>query len=165
MTGTARLFGTDAVAMAHRSIAELLVERRRSVARLTPREAWLAICELDGVLIDLRDDAQRAREGEIPGAFLVARNVFEWRFACSEGGRDPRLPERDGFPIVLCGQGFQSSLAAAALVELGFTRAADVVDGFTGWREAGLPVVPYGTVPVIRAVAGGPDDPTPGAYG
>ena len=150
--------------MAPRSIAELLAERRRAVARLTPAEAWDAISERDGVLVDLRDDAQRSREGEIPGAFIVARNVLEWRFACHEGGRDPRLPDHDGFPIVLCGQGFQSSLAAATLAELGFTRAADVIGGFAGWREAGLPVTPYGMAPVVRATAGGPDDPTPGTY-
>ena len=150
--------------MASRSIAELLAERRRAVARLTPAEAWDAISERDGVLVDLRDDAQRSREGEIPGAFIVARNVLEWRFACDEGGRDPRLPDHDGFPIVLCGQGFQSSLAAATLAELGFTRAADVIGGYAAWEADGLPTAPFGTAGTVRAIAGGPDDPTPGTY-
>ncbi len=150
--------------MAPRSIAELLAERRRAVVRLTPREAWDAICERDGVLVDVRDDLQRRREGEVPGAFIVARNVLEWRFACDEGGRDPRLPERDGFPILLCGQGFQSSLAAATLGELGFARAADVIGGYAAWEADGLPTAPFGTAGTIRAIAGGPDDPTPGTY-
>ena len=150
--------------MPSRPIADLLAERRRTIARLTPREAWEAVSEGDGVLVDVRDDAQRGREGEIPGAFVVTRNVLEWRFACEEGGRDPRLPARDGFPIVLCGQGFQSSLAAALLAELGFSRAADVIGGFAAWVADGLPVAPYGMASVIRAVAGGPDDPTPGTY-
>ncbi len=150
--------------MAPRSIAELLAERRRAVARLTPREAWGAICERDGVLVDVRDDLQRRRDGEVPGAFIVARNVLEWRFACDEGGRDPRLPERDGFPILLCGQGFQSSLAAATLGELGFARAADVIGGYAAWEADGLPTAPFGTAGTIRVIAGGPDDPTPGTY-
>jgi len=150
--------------MAPRSIAELLAERRRLVARLTPGEAWDAICERDGVLVDVRDDAQRSREGEIPGAFVVPRNVLEWRFACEQGGRDPRLPSREGLPIVLCGQGFQSSLVAATLVDLGFVRAADVIGGFAAWLAADLPTSPYGSGRAVRAIAGGPDDPTPGTY-
>ena len=82
----------------------------------------------------------------------------------AEGARDPRLPDRDGLPIVLCGQGFQSSLAARELQQLGFARATDVIGGFAGWAEAGLPVVPYGTGAAMHAIAGGPGSPHPGAY-
>ena len=85
------------------------------------------------------------------------------RFADDQGARDPRLPERDGRPVVICGQEFQSSLVAHALQQLGFARATDVIGGFDAWQAAGLPVASAGTA-VTRAVAGGPDDPMPGTY-
>jgi rhodanese-related sulfurtransferase len=146
-----------------RTAAELLEEARRGLQRLTPAQASEAM-RAGAVLVDIRDDTQRAREGEIAGSWIVPRNVLEWRFACAEGARDPRLPDRDGLPIVLCGQGFQSSLVARELQQLGFTRATDVIGGFAGWVEAGLAVEPYGTRDVTRAIAGGPDDPLPGTY-
>ena len=146
-----------------RSAAELLAEARSGLQRLTPAEAEQAV-RAGACLVDIRDDAQRAREGEIAGSWIVPRNVLEWRFADADGARDPRLPERDGLPIVLCGQGFQSSLVAHALQQLGFTRATDVIGGFAGWVAAGLPTVPYGAGGAERVIAGGPDDPHPGAY-
>jgi rhodanese-related sulfurtransferase len=146
-----------------RTAAELLAEARAGLRRLTPEQAAEAM-RAGGVLVDVRDDAQRAREGEIAGSWIVPRNVLEWRFADGEGARDPRLPERDGLPIVLCGQGFQSSLVAHGLQRLGFARATDVIGGFAGWVEAGLPVAAYGEAAVERAIAGGPDDPLPGTY-
>jgi rhodanese-related sulfurtransferase len=146
-----------------RSAAELLAEARGGLQRLTPEQASEAM-RAGAALIDIRDDAQRSREGEIAGAWIVPRNVLEWRFADSEGARDPRLPDREGVPIVLCGQGFQSSLVARTLQQLGFARATDVIGGFAGWVEAGLPVVAYGSGAVTRAVAGGPGAPRPGSY-
>jgi len=146
-----------------RTAAQLLAEARSGLRRLTPAQALEAMTA-GAALVDIRDDAQRAREGEIEGAWIVPRNVLEWRFADAEGARDPRLPERDGLPIVLCGQGFQSSLVAHELQQLGFARATDVIGGFAAWVEAGLPVVPYGTGDVMRAIAGGPGSPHPGTY-
>jgi rhodanese-related sulfurtransferase len=146
-----------------RSAAALLAQARGRLQRLTPAQASEAM-RAGAVLVDIRDDAQRAREGEIAGSWIVPRNVLEWRFACTQGGRDPRLPDRGGLPIVLCGQGFQSSLVAWELQQLGFTRATDVIGGFSGWVEAGLAVEPYGGTAVTRAIAGGPDDPLPGTY-
>jgi len=146
-----------------RTAAELLAEARSGLLRLTPAQAREAI-SAGAALVDIRDDAQRAREGEIAGAWIVPRNVLEWRFADAEGARDPRLPDRDGLPILLCGQGFQSSLAARELQQLGFARATDVIGGFAGWAEAGLPIVPYGTGAAMHAIAGGPGSPHPGAY-
>ena len=89
--------------------------------------------------MDIRSAAQRADDGEVPGAVVVERTVLEWRFdpACpfklSEAtGCDLRL-------IVLCAQGFSSSLAAASLQEIGLSRATDVIGGFEAWKAAGLP--------------------------
>jgi rhodanese-related sulfurtransferase len=146
-----------------RSADALLAQARGRLQRLTPAQASEAM-RAGAVLVDIRDDAQRAREGEIAGSWIVPRNVLEWRFACAEGARDPRLPDREGLPIVLCGQGFQSSLVAHELQQLGFKRATDVIGGFAGWVEAGLAVEPYGSAGVTRAIAGGPDDPLPGTY-
>ena len=90
--------------------------------------------------MDIRPAAQRAEEGEVPGALVVERNVLEWRF---DPASDARLPVASGYDvevIVLCSEGYTSSLAAASLHELGLSRATDVIGGFRAWRAAGLPV-------------------------
>jgi rhodanese-related sulfurtransferase len=119
-----------------------LLERARTrLDRISPRAAyqeWLGGAEL----VDIRPAAQRAFEGEVPGALLVERNVLEWRF---DPGSPARLPEATGHDVrvmVLCSEGYTSSLAAAALQELGLFRATDVVGGFHAWRTAGLPASP-----------------------
>ncbi|MCP9964802.1 hypothetical protein LUX57_06345 [Actinomadura madurae] len=78
-------------------------------------------------------------EGEVPGALIVERNVLEWRFDPSSAARLPEATGHDLRVIVLCSEGYTSSLAAAALHDLGLTRATDVVGGFKAWRAAGLP--------------------------
>ena len=122
-----------------RGIDEILAERRRLLRRLTPAEAYDRF--RDGALIvDIRPAAQRAAEGEVPGALIVERNVLEWRF---DPGCEFRLPQATGYDIeviVLCSEGYTSSLAAASLHELGLSRATDIIGGFHAWREAGLPV-------------------------
>jgi rhodanese-related sulfurtransferase len=116
-----------------------LLERARSVLdRLDPRAAYRAW--LDGAeLVDIRPAAQRAYEGEVPGALLVERNVLEWRFDPASPARLPEATGHDVAVIVLCSEGYTSSLAAAALKQLGLFRATDVVGGFLAWRAAGLP--------------------------
>jgi rhodanese-related sulfurtransferase len=92
-----------------------------------------------GLLVDIRPAAQRAREGEVPGALIVERNVLEWRF---DPLSDARLPQATGYDvdvIVLCSEGYTSSLAADALRSLGLHRATDVIGGFLAWERAGLP--------------------------
>ena len=121
-----------------RSIGELLAEARSRLTRVTPAEAAERVAA-GAVLIDIRPAAQRAREGEVPGALVVERNVLEWRF---DPLSDARLPEATGYDvdvIVLCSEGYTSSLAADALRALGLTRATDVVGGFWAWKAAGLP--------------------------
>jgi rhodanese-related sulfurtransferase len=119
-------------------IDALLAAARARLHRLDPHDAYVAT-ERGAVLIDIRPAAQRAEYGEIPTALIIERNVLEWRL-------DPRSDARLGFAtrydlqvIVLCQEGYTSSLAAAALHDLGLTRATDVVGGFAAWQAAGLP--------------------------
>ena len=121
-----------------RSIDELLADARSRIVRVTPAEAARRISG-GAVLVDIRPAAQRAREGEVPGALTVERNVLEWRF---DPASDARLPEATGYDvdvIILCSEGYTSSLAADALRSLGLHRATDVVGGFAAWAAAGLP--------------------------
>ena len=92
------------------------------------------------MLVDIRPAAQRAAEGEIPGALIVERNVLEWRF---DPASDARLPQAsyDLRVVVVCSEGYTSSLAAAALQDLGVRHATDLDGGFLAWQAAGLPVV------------------------
>jgi rhodanese-related sulfurtransferase len=91
-------------------------------------------------LIDIRGDSQIARDGTIPGALVIARNVLEWRLDPGSQHRHSQAPGLGDRVILLCDEGYQSSLAAATLQELGFACATDVDGGFQAWREAGLPV-------------------------
>jgi rhodanese-related sulfurtransferase len=121
-------------------VDRLLAAARSRYRRVTAAEAHAEAAE-GAVLVDTRNAGQRAADGLIPGALVVERNHLEWRFD-PEG--DARLPEATGFDvrvIVLCDEGYASSLAAASLLDLGLSRATDVVGGFQAWRAAGLPVV------------------------
>jgi rhodanese-related sulfurtransferase len=123
-----------------RTVDDLLAEARSRITRLTPVEAD-ARRTAGAVLVDIRPAAQRALEGWVPGALVVERNVLEWRF---DPASDSRLPEATGYDVdvvVLCSEGYTSSLAADALRSLGLTRASDVVGGFSAWVAAGLPAV------------------------
>lgn len=121
-----------------RSIDQLLAEARSRLRRLSPREARDAVSG-GAVLVDIRPGWQRAEEGEVPGALLVERNHLEWRF---DPECEARLPQATGFDvqvIVLCSEGYTSSLAADALRSLGLHRATDVIGGFHAWAADGLP--------------------------
>ena len=121
-----------------RTIAEVLEAARRRLVRLTPDEAQRA-STAGAVVVDIRPAAQRAAEGELPGALVVERNVLEWRF---DPASDARLEvaDHDLAVIVLCQEGYTSSLAAAALQELGVWRATDVIGGYAAWRQADVPL-------------------------
>ena len=121
-----------------RRIEDILTDARSRLVRLTPVEALAA--QRDGaVLIDIRPQLNRETEGEVPGAVVVERNVLEWRL---DPAGDARLPvaSYDLHVVVVCNEGYTSSLAAVALHELGVTRATDVVGGYRAWRAAGLPI-------------------------
>jgi rhodanese-related sulfurtransferase len=120
-----------------RGIDQILDEARARLRRLTPGEAHRVV-EDGGVLVDIRPAAQRAAEGEVPGALVIERNVLEWRF---DPRSDARLPQAsyDLRVVVMCCEGYTSSLAAAALQDLGLHGATDLAGGFKAWQEAGLP--------------------------
>jgi rhodanese-related sulfurtransferase len=123
-----------------RTIDQVLADARERLDRLTPRRAAQAAAA-GAVLVDIRPAAQRAAEGEIPGALIVERNVLEWRFDPASAARLPQAGY-DLRVIVVCSEGFTSSLAAAALQDLGVRDATDLDGGFVAWKAAGLPVVP-----------------------
>ena len=120
-------------------IAEILANARARLSRVDPYETSQALAR-GAVLIDIRPAAQRAEFGEIPGAIVIERNVLEWRL---DPRSDARLPWADRYDlevILTCQEGYTSSLAAAALQDLGLHRATDLAGGFAAWRDAGLPV-------------------------
>ena len=120
------------------TVTDLLRRARATVYRLEPHQAFAALRE-GAVLVDIRPALQRAAEGEVPHALHVERSELEWRF---DPASDNRLPQAayDLQPVALSSRGNSSSLAAAALQQLGIVGATDVVGGFHGWRSAGLPV-------------------------
>lgn len=117
---------------------ELLAAAREGLPRLDPEDAAEAF-ERGAVLVDIREDGQRVRDGVIPGALRIPRNVLEWRLDPRGEHRIDELT-RPGVEVILfCNHGYQSSLAAANVRRMG-VECADVIGGFEAWREAGLPV-------------------------
>jgi len=121
-------------------VEKLLEEARARLARVDPAGAR----EDGAVLVDIRAESQRERDGVVPGSVFIARNVLEWRCDPNGSHRDERVAEPAHPLIVMCDAGYQSSLAAATLQELGHERATDLDGGFQAWRAAGLPVEPLG---------------------
>ena len=127
--------------MTRRTVAELLEEARAGLERVGPQEAARAVAEHGALLLDVRSELQRERDGTIPGALFHPRNVVEWRADPASGHHDPALSgDLERQVIVVCDEGYQSSLVAATLQQLGFARATDLDGGFVAWRAAGLPV-------------------------
>jgi len=124
------------------TIDQLLAASRARLVRLSPHEAHHAATEEDAILVDIRPEAQRATEGTIPGAFIVERNVLEWRLDPTSSARLPLTTSHDLQIIVFCSEGYTSSLAAAALHDVGRWRATDIIGGFQAWQAAGLPSIP-----------------------
>jgi rhodanese-related sulfurtransferase len=126
------------------SIEQVLSAARARLRRLSPDEAYDAVAKTEAILVDIRPESQRVIEGSIAGALVVERNVLEWRFDPASSTRLPVATDHNLQVIVFCSEGYTSSLAAAALKELGLWRATDVVGGFQAWRATGLPIVPHG---------------------
>ena len=120
-------------------IDQVLDDARRRLQRLTPQQA--ATEHVHGaLLVDTRTSEQRIRDGEIPGALVIDRTVFEWRLDPTSPSHIPEATDHEIRVIVVCAQGFSSSLAAASLQDLGLVNATDVIGGFEAWKAAGLPV-------------------------
>ena len=118
---------------------ELLAEARLDLDRLEPAEAASAI-SAGAVLVVIRSELQRERDGIVPGSIFFPRNVLEWRCDPQSDWRDFRASDPKRLLIVMCDEGFHSSLAAANLKRLGLEHATDLAGGFQAWRAAGLPV-------------------------
>jgi rhodanese-related sulfurtransferase len=135
------------------SIDEKLAQTRTSLVRLGPLAAASAVAD-GAVLVDIRPIEQRIEEGEVPGAVIIARNVLEWRLDPRSDARIPALAKSGAHVIVMCSEGYASSLAAASLRSIGIRRATDLDGGFKAWLNAGLP-----TAPVRRERSGTSDSP------
>jgi rhodanese-related sulfurtransferase len=121
------------------TIDEALQNARRRLQRVSPEQA-AAERGRGALLIDTRTHEQRTRDGEIPGALVIDRTVLEWRLDPTSPSRIAEATNHDVRVIVICAQGYSSSLAAASLQELGLVNATDVIGGFEAWKAAGLPV-------------------------
>jgi rhodanese-related sulfurtransferase len=120
------------------TVDELLAEARAQIDRVDPATA--ADWQRDGaLLVDIRPQVNRDAEGEIPGSVPVERIVFEWRLDPQGEHRIPGFTA-DTPVVVLCNEGYASSLAAVSLQQLGLHRATDLVGGFQAWKAAGFPV-------------------------
>lgn len=121
-------------------IDRLLKEARAGLRRLLPAEAWEAAGR-GALIVDTRPEFQRRAAGEVPGAVVVERNHLEWRLDPTCEARIPEATSHEIRWIVICAEGYSSSLAAAVLRQLGLLNATDVIGGFDAWVEAGLPVL------------------------
>jgi rhodanese-related sulfurtransferase len=117
-----------------RSADDLLAEARGRIGRVEPEE--LDRLQGEGALVvDIRPAAQRAAEGELGFGLIVERNVLEWRFDLTGSHTLPEVTGYDQAVVVVCSEGYASSLAADSLRQLGFARAADLAGGYQAWRS------------------------------
>ena len=122
-----------------RTVDELLERVRARIDRVQPAEAARRLAA-GALLVDTRPVEQRERDGEVLGAVVVDRNVLEWRLDPASPYRIPEVTGYDLDVVVLCNQGYSSSLVADTLRSLGLHRAVDVIGGFEAWAADGLPV-------------------------
>jgi rhodanese-related sulfurtransferase len=121
-----------------RTVDELVEAARTSLERVTPEEARDAAAN-GALLVDTRPSEQRTRDGLVPGAIVIDRNVLEWRLDPAGSHRIPQITSHDQHVIVFCNEGYSSSLAAASLQQLGLRNATDLIGGVQAWKAAGLP--------------------------
>lgn len=143
-TSDVRTNGHAHPAPARLTIDGLLAEARRSLARLTGAEALRAVQDRAAILVDTRSEDQRAAQGYVCASRHIPLSVLEWRLDPASGYADEDVT-LDTWVILICREGYSSSLAAARLKAMGFARATDVIDGVDGWIAAGLPLSPTPT--------------------
>lgn len=130
-----------AIVATPRTLDQLLDAARARITRLDPAAAFRAAGH-GALLIDIRADVERDRDGIVPGSLHVPRTVLEWRLEPRGAWRNPHVGGLDQHVLLLCDHGCSSIFAAAVLVDLGYARAGDVVGGFAAWAAAGLPTAP-----------------------
>ena len=140
-TASAAELTTDVLPAGAPGIDELLAEARGGLERLRPETALAALTD-GAVLVDIRPLEQRIVEGEVPGAIIIGRNVLEWRLDPRSDARIQALARTDARVIVMCSEGYASTLAAASLRRIGLRHATDLDGGFQAWKAAGLPTRP-----------------------
>jgi rhodanese-related sulfurtransferase len=123
------------------AVDRLLAEARDQLSRVDPEQAERILHD-GGWLIDIRPAAQRATFGEVPGALIVERNDLEWRLDPQGSHRLPGADDADRTVVVMCQEGYASSLAAVSLLALGRPNSTDLDGGFAAWKAAGLPTDP-----------------------
>ncbi len=121
------------------NIDEVLEQARRRLVRVEPEQAAAELAQ-GALLVDTRTAAQRGDQGEIPGAIVIDRTVLEWRLDPTSPARIDQAKDHQVRVILVCAEGYSSSLAAASLQSLGLVNATDVIGGFEAWKAAGLPV-------------------------
>jgi rhodanese-related sulfurtransferase len=124
-----------------RSIDDVLADARTRIRRLDPLQTREAVSR-GALLVDIRPVWQRAEFGSFPGALVIERNHLEWRLDPASSAHISAATDHDVEVIVACQEGYSSSLAAAALVDLGLHKSADLTGGFAAWQAAGLPTAP-----------------------
>jgi rhodanese-related sulfurtransferase len=117
------------------TVDDLLAGARSRLQRVEPAELDDELAG-DAVLVDIRSDSQRSADGTVEEAVFIPRNVLEWRCDPVSPWRDPRVSDPSRRVILMCDEGYQSSLAAAVLQDLGLPLATDLVGGFQAWRGA-----------------------------
>lgn len=133
------------------TIDQMLDNARSQLRRIQPVELPAALAR-GAILVDIRPAAQRTREGTLPGALVIERNVLEWRLDPSSSARLALAVDHDIEWIVVCSQGYTSSLAAASLRQLGLHRATDLVGGYQALVAAGMRAVATGAAHFTREV-------------
>jgi len=141
---------------APRTLDDLLHAAAARIDRLPPLAAHDA-ASAGALIVDIRSEAARERDGVVPGALHVPRTVLEWRLEPGGAWQNPHVGGLGRRLIVLCDHGYSSALAAEMLVQLGYTSAGDVIGGFEAWREAGLPTRPARPRPEGLPGMGTPD--------
>jgi len=116
------------------AVDRLLEDARRDLDRVEP-EQLAAELAAGALVVDIRPSEARVPDGELPGALVVDRNVLEWRLDPTAEDRLPEADDPDRRVIVVCNEGYASSLAAETLRRMGLSRATDLVGGYRAWRQ------------------------------
>ena len=119
--------------MTAHSADEILASARKQIDRVEPYELE-RLRSAGALVVDIRPERQRADEGELGFGVVVERNVLEWRFDLQGSHALPEVRDYEQQVVIVCSEGYASSLAASSLRQLGFSRAADLAGGYVAWR-------------------------------